>query len=201
MSLQDMPDCLSHTTHESLSLKLLSRPPGCEPVPYVTPRDPHPDSTAVPPNSELTFIFLEAVSVFSLSCRPLGARSVEPGPQMSVPVFLGRELRAQIEISTEEASSSAPPGHCVRPGGCACVPGRRGRGERAPGEGGPRPETGLYSRWGDICWDPCLVTLLCPPLSGFRPLTLPFALGGFDVNWRVQSANPRGWGGRGPSHL
>lgn len=61
---------------------------------------------------EFTFIFLEAVAIFSLVCLPFGARNVGPGLRVSV--FLGRELRAQIEISAEEAGSSAPPGHCVR---------------------------------------------------------------------------------------
>ena len=115
-------------------------PLSCQPVPLgasqsIISHQDSPIQDSAPPNSaivppEPTFIFLEAVSTFSRSCRPLGARSVGPGLRKSVPVFLGREPRAQIEISTEEASSSAPPGHCVRRV-CMCVGGGEGSRGRA----------------------------------------------------------------------
>lgn len=82
--------------------------------PHSTQREPL--FSSLPPQSRNLPLWFGVVSVFSLSSWPLGAPNAAQCLQINIPVSLGRELKAQISISTEEASSSAPPSHCVRPG-------------------------------------------------------------------------------------
>lgn len=182
--------CLAIGSHHLCNYCLSPRlPTYCLGVsqPHLAQREPlfFPLSSAEPPHPHpILPLWFGVLSVFSLSACPLGAPTAAQRLQISVPASLGRELKAQISISREEASSSAPPSHCVRPG------------------------VGVWREVGKGIFQICRVTccsLFCIPSFSAESLgSFPVPLGGSCTDWpRSQRLGRRRDGGGLPptAHL